>query len=102
MNNITIYSAEAVSITVPVLVDVNPTGTPPQFALSASDANVPGAFSVGAWLGTYASGKAKAASPTVGGAGTLAILADNTYRLWCKVLVAGETYCEPIATILCP
>lgn len=102
MKDMIIYEAESVSVNVPVDVDSDPTGAVPQFSISDSTAQTPGAFVNGAWQGAYANGRALASSPLIGGAAPLAIVSGSRFRLWCKVAVDGETYCEPVATIDCP
>lgn len=100
----TIHNEAAVSLDVVLKVTPNPTGSTPQFALSAEGVNTPGSFSNGS-LGTWNASTrlVTCTTPTIGGSGaTLQMTPGNRYWLWYKLVVGGETFCDPCETIYCP
>lgn len=101
----TIHNEAAASLDVTLRITPDPTSSTPQFALSARGVNTPGTFSNGAWRAgsTWSSttGQIVATTPTIGGAGTLAITAGDWW-LWMKLTVGSETFVEVCAVISCP
>ena len=106
MNTHIIHDEAAASLDVTLRVTPDPTASTPQFALSAKGTNTPGSFSSGAWRSgsTWSSttGQIVATTPTIGGAGTLAITAGSEYWLWSKLTVGSETFVDIVAVISCP
>jgi hypothetical protein len=103
MNVHVIHNESAESLTVVLKVTPDPTGSTPQFALSAHGTTDPGSFSNGT-LGTWSTStkRVTCTTPTIGGAGTLQIAAGSRYHLWYKLVVGGETFVDICADIVCP
>lgn len=98
-----IHNEAVESLDVTLEITPDPTGATPQFALSAKGVNTPGTFFNGT-LGTWDSTTRRVTcrTPTIGGSGTLAITAGNSYSVWYRVTVSSETFVGICATIVCP
>ena len=104
LREVTLYAATVESVKVTVDTDADPTGTAPQFALSAVEATAPGNFSTGSWSGSWASatGYTDALTPTIGSGGTLVIASGSRYWVWVKVTLSGEVAVWPAFELRCP
>jgi hypothetical protein len=99
-----LYAATVESLQVQIVTPADPTGTAPQFALSAPTANTPGSFVSGVWSGTWdpANGRALAVTPTLGATGALPVVAGTSYRLWARVTIGSEAAVWPVGGITVP
>lgn len=99
----TLFAATVESVEVDIETDADPTGTAPQFALSAAGATAPGTFSNGTWSTSYSSTTGTTArTPTLGSSGTLTIASGTSYDLWIKVTLGSETAVWTVGRIICP
>lgn len=99
----TIHNEAAESLDVTLEITPDPTGATPQFAISAKGVNTPGSFSngtLGAWSSTTK--RVTCTTPTIGGAGTLPIVAGGSYHVWYRVTVGAETFVGICAHVVCP
>lgn len=80
-------SAEARNVVVRSTVDL--TGTTPEFSVVDidSDATSPTTWANGSWSGPWSSStqRATAVSPSIGGAGAIAVTEGATYVLWLRI-----------------
>lgn len=80
--------AGAEAVFVHLLAPSDPTsGAAPTFALTQSTDLTGVSFTAGSWVAGSWDGHTKRAwaqTPSIGGAGDLAVEAGETYRLWCK------------------
>lgn len=92
-------TSEALEVVITATLD--PTGTDPEFALSAPSADTPGSWVSGSWSGTWdsATKKATAVTPLVGAGKTLDVEAGQHYRLWIKVTAGSEAAVWPVGSI---
>ena len=99
----TLFAATVEALEVDIYTDADPTGTNPQFALSAKGAAAPGTFSSGSWTTAYpSSGWTTARTPTLGSGGTLVIASGSSYSLWAKVTLGSEIAVWPVGDVICP
>jgi hypothetical protein len=83
--SISIESSSAEPALVTVATTTDPTGTPPDFQLSALTVTTPvGSWVAGTWTTTWAAGKVTAQTPTIGAAGALVIVEGSRYNLWMR------------------
>jgi hypothetical protein len=101
---VTLWAATVESLEVSISTDVDPTATPPQFALSAAGSTSPGSFSPGTWAGTWnaSTEQTTARTPSIGSGGTLTIASGSSYLLWTKVTLGGEVAVWPVGSIRVP
>lgn len=87
---LTIESVTAERLSVVIGTTADPTGTPPQFAVSQG--TDPGTFVAGTWAGSWNSttGEAEALTPVLGAGQALAVT-QGDWRLYAKWTVAGES-----------
>jgi len=100
-----LYAATIESLEVPIETNSDPTGAPPQFCLTSTSASAPGTFSAGSWVGTYNADTqlTTARTPTIGSAGSLTIASGQSYSLWVKVVLGGESAVWIVRPLLrCP
>lgn len=99
----TLFAATVEALEVDIYANADPTGTAPQFALSAAGAVAPGTFSAGSWTTSYAStGWTTARTPTLGSSGTLTLASGSTYELWAKVTLGSEVAVWIVGRVICP
>jgi hypothetical protein len=101
---VTLWAATVESLEVPIITSSDPTGTAPEFALSAAGATAPGTFSAGTWAGSWDAStlRATARTPSIGGTGTLTVTSGTSYLLWAKVTLGGEVAVWPVGSIRVP
>lgn len=90
--NQTIESTSAEKIAVDVTTPLDPTGTPPDFAITTTSTE-PTTWVAGTWDTTYnaTTGVATALTPLVGDGQTIAVQGGTTYDLWVRWSAGGET-----------
>lgn len=100
----TLYEATDESLAVTIRSTVDPTGDPPEFALSAPGAFAPGTFVPGAWDGSWnaTTQEARALTPKIGGSSSLTIDSGNRYSLWVRCSAGSETPVWVVGKIICP
>lgn len=104
MTPVTVYAASKESLDIPIIVTADPTATPPQFALSATGATAPGAFTTGVWSTAWSTVTTRATATTalVGSAGAHVIASGVDYDVWAKVTVGSEIAVWVVGRIHCP
>ena len=101
---VTLWASTLESLEVQISTDADPTGTAPQFALSAAGATAPGSFSAGTWSTTWdaTTQRTTARTPSIGTDGGLTIASGASYLLWAKVTLGGEVAVWPVGSIRVP
>lgn len=98
-------TGQSQSLQIPIQTTVDPTATPPAFALGTRGGTAPTtSFTNGAWSGTWdpATLATLAITPLVGPAASLVVAPATSYDLWTKVIAGGETFISPCGEITCP
>lgn len=80
---------------------VDPTGTPPEFALVADVPDGSTIWTPGAWVGAWANGIVRASTPLIGAGATagFTLTAGARYRVWVRYTAGGETPVQPVGSI---
>lgn len=88
---LTIESTTIERLQVEVTTSSDPTGNPPEFAVSTS--SEPGAFANGSWVGSWntTTGKIMAQTPLLGAGQSLDVADGSTYRLYARWTVGDQT-----------
>ena len=78
----------------------DPTGTPPDFAVT-SGATEPSSWVAGEWNGSFdvATSEIPALTPTMGSAGALVVAGGSEYDLWVRWTIGVETPVELVGRI---
>lgn len=98
---VVLAAATTESLDVPVLINTDPTGTPPAFCLTARGATAPGSFTNGAWNGTWDATTTRAIATTpLLGTGGLTLTSGSEYDLWMRVTVGSETPTAPVGVVI--
>lgn len=102
LGRVDLVAATVESLQADVYCSINPTGTPPAFALTAvgSYPSVSTTWTAGAWADTYGvDGWTVARTPTLGVAGSIALAAGDRRWLFVKVAVGSETAVWLVGTV---
>ena len=88
-----VSSLADVVMQVEVSTPADPTGDPIEFAFTQGGVDA-SSWTVGAWVGSYADGKAQAISPLLPSSGSTVTLAKGRWRVWVRWTVGSETPVE--------
>jgi hypothetical protein len=89
----TVQRSADVVMQVEVSTPADPTGDPIEWAFTQGGAQ-PTSWTVGAWVGSYASGKVQAISPLLPSATSTVTLAPGRWTVWVRWSVGSETPVE--------
>lgn len=94
VGDVQLSAATVESLELDVYCSSDPTGTAPEFAVTAFGTYASGSttFTAGAWASTYGSdGWSTARTPTMGSSGSLAVTSGQRKWLWIKAVAGSET-----------
>lgn len=92
-------SAERHAIVVRTSAD--PTGSPPEYGVTTTHETPPGSWVVGQWVSAWDSDTKliESVTPIMGEGEALAVTGEQTYVLWIRWTVSGETPVKDVGII---